>query len=458
MARPVIGGRQPILLAGLGAACISASAVLVTLADTGTATVAFYRCLLAVPVLAILAVAERQRHGPRRLAQHLGAVLAGVFLAVDLVQWNHVIADVGAGVATVLGNLQVLFVALVAWLIFGERPHRGFLIALPVVMAGVVGVSGLADGSTGGTHPVAGIVFGIGTSLAYAGFLLVLRRTSSGTRHVAGPLAEATAGAAASSLLLGLLFGGLQLQIPWPSFWWLLLLSLTSQTIGWLLITSSLPRLPAAVSSLLLLLQPAAALVLAAAVLGERPSVLQLAGAAAVCCGVLAASLAATSQPRRPPLPPGRPAAPRGSPVPSHEEAAIRSLPAAPGRGAAAGGRRARATRWIWLRAGWVPLKSISTGLSPGTSGGGPRRLRNRPVFCRTAASGVPGCDGSGDRGGSGLSRPGRRPPGPPLPRAAAPPDYGRAGSGAHCPLARGSALDTYPEAKQGSLIHAPGR
>ncbi len=98
-----------------------------------------------------------------------------------------------------------------------------------------------------------------------------------------------------------MIFGGLQLEIPWPSFWWLLLLSLTSQTIGWLLITSSLPRLPAAVSSLLLLLQPAAAMLLAAAVLGEQPSLLQVAGALLVCCGILGASLAATSQRGRPP-------------------------------------------------------------------------------------------------------------------------------------------------------------
>src|SRR6266487_4580476 len=385
--RTAIADRRPIVAASLGAACISASGILVKLAGAGTATTAFYRCLLALPVLVALAMLEQRRHGRRRLAPRLGAVLAGAFLAVDLVLWNHAIAEVGAGIATVLGNLQVLFVAIAAWAVFRERPQRGFLIALPVVIAGVVGVSGLADGPVPGRHPLAGIGYGIGTSLAYAAFLLILRQTSGGTRHVAGPLAEATAGAAASSLLLGLLFGGLQLQIPWPSFWWLLLLSLTSQTIGWLLITSSLPRLPAAVSSLLLLLQPAAALVLAAAVLGERPSVLQLAGAAAVCCGVLAASLAATPQPSRPPMPPGQPAAPRGSPVPSHEEAAIRSLPAAPGRGAAAAGRRARATRWIWLRTGWVPLKSLSTGLNPGTSGGGPRRLRNRPVLCRAAAS-----------------------------------------------------------------------
>ena len=287
-----IADRKPLLLAGLGAGCISASAVLIKLADTGTATAAFYRCLLAVPALTTLAIMERRRHGPRYRAAHRNAVLAGLFLAVDLVLWNYAIASVGAGIATVLGNLQVLFVAVAAWALFRERPGRGFLIALPVVMAGVVLVSGLA-GASGGAHPLAGVGYGIATSVAYAGFLLMLRRTSARTPHTAGPLAEATAAAAAGSLLLGLVFGGLQLEIGWSSFRWLLLLSLTTQTIGWLLITSSLPRLPAAISSLTLLLQPAAAMLLAAAVLGERPGILQIAGAPLICCGVLMASRSA---------------------------------------------------------------------------------------------------------------------------------------------------------------------
>jgi len=55
-------GPPPVLLAGLGAACISASAVLIKLANTGTATAAFYRCLLALPLLAALAVLEQRRH------------------------------------------------------------------------------------------------------------------------------------------------------------------------------------------------------------------------------------------------------------------------------------------------------------------------------------------------------------------------------------------------------------
>jgi drug/metabolite transporter (DMT)-like permease len=235
--------RSPLVLAGLGAASISASAVLIKLADTGPATAAFYRCLLALPLLIALAVLEQRKRGPRQAAARRRAFVAGLFLAVDLVLWNHAIAEVGAGVATVLGNLQVLFVAFAAWALFRERPERRFLIFLPVVMVGVVLVSGMIGGDGGGTHPLAGMGFGLGTSVAYAVFLLILRRSSASTPHVAGPLAEATAGAALGALLLGLVFGGLQLRIGWPSLGWLLLLALLSQTLGWLLITSSLPRL-----------------------------------------------------------------------------------------------------------------------------------------------------------------------------------------------------------------------
>lgn len=285
---------HPVLLAALGAGCISASGVLVKLADSGTATVAFYRCLLAVPLLAVIGVAEQRRLGPREFAARRNAVVAGLCLAVDLVLWNHAIAAVGAGVATVLGNLQVLFVALAAWALFRERPGRRFLIALPVVMAGVVGVSGFIGGATGGTDPLGGIGYGLATSVAYACFLLILRRASARTPHIAGPLTEATAGAAAGALLLGLVFGGFSWGLSWAALGWLVLLAISSQTVGWLLITSSLPRLPAAVSSLTLLLQPAAAMLLAAAVLGEDPTLIQIGGAVLVCGGVLVATRGST--------------------------------------------------------------------------------------------------------------------------------------------------------------------
>jgi len=286
--------RRPLLLAGLGAATISSSAVLVALSGASAVSTAFYRTALALPVLITLAVIEQRRYGARPLAQRLRAVVAGLFLTVDLILWAHAIAEVGAGVATVLGNLQVLFVAGIAWLVWHERPSRAVAFALPVVMVGVVLVSGLIGTPPAGQHPLAGILYGVGTSIAYAGYLLILRRSSASSPHVAGPVADATAGTAIAALAFGLVFGGLRLHPLWPAIGWLALLALLSQTAGWLLIASSLPRLPAAVSSLMLLLQPAASLALAAAILGQRPTLLQVLGAILTCGGALAASLSTT--------------------------------------------------------------------------------------------------------------------------------------------------------------------
>lgn len=297
---------QPLLLAGVGATTISSSPVLVVLSGASPVSTAFYRSLIALPVLIAIAVVERRKHGNRSLKQRLQAATAGAFLAVDLILWTHAIADIGAGVATVLGNLQVLIIAGIAWLILHERPSRAVALALPVVMVGVVLVAGLAGKPTAGQHPLAGVLYGLAMSFCYACYLMILRRSSSESAHVAGPVADATAGATLTSLVIGLIGGGLALHPVWPAIGWLTMLALISQAAGWLMITSSLPRLPSAVGSLMLLLQPAASLVLAALILGEHPTGLQVLGAALTCVGALAASLAATSRPPSHARPNGR--------------------------------------------------------------------------------------------------------------------------------------------------------
>jgi drug/metabolite transporter (DMT)-like permease len=75
----------------------------------------------------------------------------------------------------------------------------------------------------------------------------------------------------------------------WPALGWLALLALTSQVIGWMLITVSMPRLPASMIGALLLIQPAGSVALSYIFLGERPSALQLAGVVLVLAGVFVA-------------------------------------------------------------------------------------------------------------------------------------------------------------------------
>ena len=81
------------------------------------------------------------------------AVVSGVLFAIDLILWHHSIEDVGAGLATVLANIQVVLVPLVAWFALSERLSRRVLIALPVTLLGVVLISGVAEHGAYGANP-----------------------------------------------------------------------------------------------------------------------------------------------------------------------------------------------------------------------------------------------------------------------------------------------------------------
>ena len=253
------------------------------------------RCGFALPVLGVLFWLERRRGADSMTARSRWlARIAGVFLAGDLIMWSHSIADIGAGLGTVVTNLQVVLVALLAWGVLGERPRASLLVALPVMAGGLVLVGGLAGTGGYGSHPAMGVVLGLGVAALYAVYILMLRQaTAAGHRGqrapVVAPLLEATIGATAGSAVLGLALRDFRLGGP-PALGWLVLLALTSQVLGWLLITMSMPRLPAWLVSSLLLVQPAGSLILSALFLNERPSAPQLAGVAVVLAGVLIAA------------------------------------------------------------------------------------------------------------------------------------------------------------------------
>jgi len=115
------------------------------------------------------------------------ALVAGVFFAADLTFWHHSIGQVGAGLATVLANVQVVLVGVIAWLALGERPDRRRALAVPVVLLGVVLISGAIGSGAYGKDPALGAVFGLATAVTYAVFILLLRRAGADARRPAGP-------------------------------------------------------------------------------------------------------------------------------------------------------------------------------------------------------------------------------------------------------------------------------
>jgi drug/metabolite transporter (DMT)-like permease len=281
---------HPARAALAGAIAIAFSGILYRLSEVSPSTGAFFRCAYALPALWLLVRVEEQRLGPRTRDLRRTGWLAGAFFAADLLLWHHSIEAVGAGLATVLGNTQVVLVGLLAWVLLREKPSRSSLLAIPVALVGIVLISGVLEDGAYGDDPALGTLYGLLTALAYSGFLLTLRHGAGDQRRVAGPLFDATLATAVLVLPFGLVAGDLDLLPDLEAQLWLIALALSAQVFGWLLITVSLPRLPVVVTSVLLTLQPVASVALAAIILGENPSPLQLVGAGAILVGLLIAT------------------------------------------------------------------------------------------------------------------------------------------------------------------------
>lgn len=275
---------MPLVAALVGAVAISFSAVFFALAEVEAVTGAFFRTLYAIPVL--LVMWWRIRHRDRRSSRaRVLAFAAGVLLGADMISWHLAIGHIGTGLATLLVNCQVVIVAVLAWVLLGEKPAPVVFGSVPLLLVGVALVSGLGQADAFGSNPLLGTVLGLGAAVFYGGFLLAYRRSNQVQAPAVGSLLDATAGAFLGSVLAVPILGGLEFP-PWPAHGWLIALALGSQVIGWLAIGYALPRLPAAETSIFILLQPALTMVWGAILFDERPSLLQLAGAALVLGGV----------------------------------------------------------------------------------------------------------------------------------------------------------------------------
>ena len=125
----------------------------------------FYALPILVPVWVFTRRADWRTANARRLA-----LASGLILALDLDLWHESIALIGAGLGTVIANVQVVFVALAAWRWYGERPTTRTSAIILVVLMGVALMSRfLARHDADGAEPVLGAVLGVMAGVTYAG-------------------------------------------------------------------------------------------------------------------------------------------------------------------------------------------------------------------------------------------------------------------------------------------------
>lgn len=275
-----------------GAAMISFAPVFVRLTPVSPTESAFYRTLFGGLMLAAWVFARRAPVERRSGLALVALLAAGLLFAADLAVWHRSIWYLGPGLATLLGNFQVFVLAIVGIVFFREQVRWELLVAIPMAILGIGLVVGFEWRSLDADYRW-GIFFGLSTALFYSAYILALRRARAASPEgsIASDLMIVSL-VSAACLYAGSGMAGPGITLPDPGSAWLLAAyALVAQVVGWLLISGSLPHVPASRVGLILLLQPTLAFIWDILIFARAFGPRELAGAALAIAAIGLGSL-----------------------------------------------------------------------------------------------------------------------------------------------------------------------
>lgn len=237
---------------------------LVRLSDTGPVSAAFWRLLLPLPVLALLAWRARSP-GPLDRKMALLCLLAGACFALDLASWHIGIEQTKLAHATLFGNSGSVLLMVWGLVAAQRRPLRNEVIGVVSALLGAAILLGRSLEISTGTF--VGDLFCVAAGIFYAFYLLPAQRA----RTVLGPWTVLLlVSLAASPLLLGIALAAGEPVWPGPAGWTpVLALALSSQLIGQGLMVFALRHFPPLIIGMALLTQPAVGAVVGWLAFGE---------------------------------------------------------------------------------------------------------------------------------------------------------------------------------------------
>lgn len=278
---------------GLGILSFTLSPILVRLAaEAPGLTLAVWRTGLACAVLAPFAAA---RIGPavRRFTRRDAALIlaAGVLLGLHFIGWIESLYHTSVASASVLVTTNPLFVAVLGFMLLGERLSAPTAAAIGVAVGGaaLIGVSDL-DPAAAGPAPLWGNGLALGAALLVSLYLLigrVVRQRVSWLAYVFPLYCVTAATTLAVALARGAPLFGFDLKI----YLLCAAMALGPQIIGHGSFNYALQAMPAAIVGMLALLEPVGASLLAYWLFGEAPSGWAIAGMLMVLAAVSAVTL-----------------------------------------------------------------------------------------------------------------------------------------------------------------------
>lgn len=269
-----------------GGIAIAFSPIFMRLSEVGPIATAVHRLVLGLPLFWLWLAVEKgdgQQRGPANWRDAGLLALAGLFFALDLAAWHSSLGYTSVANATLLANNAPIFVALGAWLLWRERPTRGFVIGLTLSIVGCALLS--RGGFKSGQSTLLGDGLALLTGVFYSGYFLTVKRLRARFTTAAIMTWSAMVGAL---ILLPAAWASEGLLLPASLAGWFVVLALAlfSHVGGQSLITYAMAHLPAGFSALTLLIQPVGAALLAWILFGEALGPLQLAGGFVVLAGI----------------------------------------------------------------------------------------------------------------------------------------------------------------------------
>lgn len=255
----------------VSALLLGSAGLFVILAEASAPTAAFLRCWIAVIVLAPLAALELRRHGLLPPKALIVAAVSGAALGIDYVLWAQSVLDAGVGVSTVLISVQVIVFPALVWIFGGSRPGWLFIACIPVMIIGMLLTGGVFGADAGAANPQRGAIFGVLSGILYGVYIFGIHHCrKAAPNFVVAPVAVGTVAAGVMTAIAGVALGGLDFDLGWDGWAWMVALAVFGQALSWVLLSISSPLVSVSRTAALMLLQPLSAVVLGSIIAGER--------------------------------------------------------------------------------------------------------------------------------------------------------------------------------------------
>ena len=279
-----------------GNAALAMGAWFVRFADSGPVSAGFWRMALALPVLALLARANRQPLDGMPRGVVLAVLVSGVLFGLDVASWHVGIGLTRLANATLFGNAGSLILMMWGFIAWRRLPKGREWPALVAALAGGAILMGRSFEISLAT--LNGDLLCLLAGIFYAGYLLILpdARRALGSWAL---LTWSTLGSIPLLLAIALALG----EPVWPTDWRPVLgLFVSSQVFGQGCLVYALRHFSPLVIGIALLTQPAVAALAGWLSFGEVLTALDLIGVALVGSALVLAKVAEGKGPSSAPV------------------------------------------------------------------------------------------------------------------------------------------------------------